>query len=94
MSGSEARISLRVYPSAARNEVVDFTDGVWRVRVAAPPVKGKANRELLAFLGKVLGVGKNSLTILKGHTSRSKVIAIDGLSREEVRQRLLSKPST
>ena len=93
MSGSEARISLRVYPNAARNEVVDFTDGVWRIRVAAPPVKGKANMELLAFISRILGVGKSSLTILKGHTSRSKVIAIDGLSREEVRQRLSPKPS-
>ncbi len=92
MSGNETRISLRVYPNAARNEVVDFTDGVWRVRVAAPPVKGKANRELLAFLGKVLGVGKGALTIIKGHTSRSKVIAVDGLSREDIMQRLLPKP--
>ncbi len=92
MSGNETRISLRVYPSAARNEVVDFTDGVWRIRVAAPPVKGKANRELLAFLGKVLGVGKGALTIIKGHTSRSKVIAVDGLSREDIMQRLLPKP--
>jgi uncharacterized protein (TIGR00251 family) len=94
MSGNETRISLRVYPSAVRNEVVDFTDGVWRIRVAAPPVKGKANTELLAFLSQVLGVGKSSLTIIKGHTSRSKVIAIDGLSREEVMQRLSPKPST
>lgn len=88
MSGSEVRISLRVYPNAARSEVVDFTDGVWRVRVAAPPVKGKANMELLAFISRILGVSKNSLDILKGHTSRSKVIAIHGLSREEITQRL------
>lgn len=88
MSGSEVRVSLRVYPNAARSEVVDFTDGVWRVRVAAPPVKGKANMELLAFISRILGVSKNSLDILKGHTSRSKVIAIHGLSREEITQRL------
>ena len=89
MSGSEVRISLRVYPNAARSEVVDFIDGVWGVRVAAPPVKGKANMELVAFISRILGVSKNSLDILKGHTSRSKVIAIHGLSREEITQRLL-----
>ncbi len=94
MSGNETRISLRVYPNAARNEVVDFTDGVWRIRVAAPPVKGKANQELLAFISLVLGVSKSSLTITKGHTSRSKVIAVDGLSREDIMQRLSTKPST
>ena len=89
MSGSEAKISLRVYPSATRSEVVDFTDGVWRVRVAAPPVKGKANRELIAFLSQLLGVGKGALTIIKGHASRSKIIAVAGLSQEEIMKRLL-----
>ncbi len=91
MSGSKARISLRVYPSAARSEVVDFTDGVWRVKVAALPVKGKANRELITFLSQVLGVGKDTLTIIKGHNSRSKVIAADGLSQEDIVERLSPK---
>ena len=88
MSGSEAKISLRVYPGAARSEVVDFTDGVWQVRVAAPPVKGKANRELITFLSKVLGVSKGALTIIKGHTNRNKVMAVDGLSQEDIVERL------
>ena len=65
-----------------------MTDGVLQVKVAAPPVKGKANRELVAFLSKALGVGKGSLTIVKGHTSRSKVIAVDGLSQEDVMKHL------
>ena len=91
MSFSEiqAKISLRIYPNATRNEVVGFAEGVLKVKVSAPPVKGKANRELIAFLSQVLGVGKGSLTIIKGHTSRNKVIAIDGLSQEEVIRRLL-----
>jgi uncharacterized protein (TIGR00251 family) len=85
----EARISLHVYPNAARTEVVGFSDEVLGVRVAAPPVKGKANRELVAFLSQILGVGKGSLSIIKGHTSRNKIIAIDGLSQEEAIRRLL-----
>ena len=92
MSGSEAKISLRVYPGAARSEVVGFTNDVLRVRVAAPPVKGQANKELIAFLSKALGVGKGALTIVKGHTSRSKVIAINGLSQEDIMKRLSPKP--
>ena len=88
MTSSQAKILLRVHPNAARNEVVDFADGQLQVRVAAPPIKGKANKELIAFLSKVLGVGKSSVTIVKGHTSRSKVIAIDGLSQENVIKRL------
>ena len=94
MSETEAKISLRVYPSAARSEVVSFTNGVLQVRVAAPPVKGQANKELIAFLSQALAVGKGAVTIVKGHTSRSKVIAIDGLSQEDIMKRLSPKPSS
>ena len=81
---------VRLYPNAAQNKVVGFSDGVWQVRVSAPPVKGKANKELIAFLSKVLGVSKSSLSIAKGHTRRNKVIAVDRLTQEEIMKRLSS----
>ena len=90
-SESEAKIAVRVYPNAARNEVVGFKGGVLRVRVSAPPVKGKANEELIAFLSKVLGVSKSRIGITTGHTARNKVIAIDGLSQEDLMRRLLPR---
>jgi len=92
ISKSEAKILLLVYPKAARNEVLGFTDGILWVKVTAPPVKGKANRELIAFLGKLLDVSKGSISIIKGHTSRNKLIAVDGLSQEEVMRRFSPKP--
>jgi len=61
---------------------------VLRVRIAAPPVKGRANRELIDFLSKRLGVSKGSVTIVKGLTSRKKVIAIEGLRQDEIAKRL------
>ena len=85
----EAKISLHVYPNAPRNEIVGLADGVLGVRVAAPPVKGQANRELVAFLSQLLGVGKSSLAIIRGHTSRNKLVAVSGFSQEEVLRRLL-----
>ena len=85
---SQTRISLHVYPNAPRNQVVGFSGGVLGVKVAAPPLKGQANRELVAFLSQLLGVSRGSLAILKGHTSRDKLIAVSGLSREEVIKRL------
>jgi uncharacterized protein (TIGR00251 family) len=88
VSGRETRISLRVQPNATRNEVVGFAGGVLRVKIAAPPVKGKANRELIVFLSQLLGVSKGALTILQGHTSPSKIIAIAGLNQEEVIKRI------
>ena len=86
---SEARISLHVYPNAPRNQIVGFEGGVLGVKVAAPPLKGQANRELVAFLSQLLSVSKGSLAIIRGHTSRNKLIAVKDLSREEVLRRLL-----
>jgi uncharacterized protein (TIGR00251 family) len=82
------KLWLHVYPNATRNELVGFWEGVLRLKVAAPPVKGKANKELIAFLAQKLGLRKGDLTILKGHSSRNKLISIAGLSREELNQRL------
>ncbi len=91
--GKPVSISVRVYPNATRSEVIGFTDDVLGVRVAAPPIKGKANRELIAFLSQALGIGKRGIQIAKGHTSRNKVIAIDRLTQEEVMKRLFSSSS-
>lgn len=90
MFGAEGtvRIPVRVQPSAARNEVVGFADGVLQVRIAAPPVKGKANRELVAFLSHVLRVSKSRVAILRGHTAKNKIVAVNDLSQEEIGRRL------
>lgn len=86
----DARISVKVSPNAAKNEVVGYSDGVLQVKVKAPPVKGKANRELLAFLSRRLDVSRSSIKIVMGNTSRRKLLAIDGLSQQTAIDRLLT----
>jgi len=81
-------IALRVYPNASRDEVLGFAGGVLRVKLAAPPVKGKANARLVAFLSKRLDVDKGSVEIVKGHTGRNKLVTIHGLSLEDITKRL------
>ena len=88
MSQQRATITLRVQPNAKSNQVLKFEDGVLHIRVAAPPVKGKANKELVDFLSNLLGVGKGAITIDKGLTSRTKVVAVAGLDREGIMKRL------
>lgn len=83
-------IFVRVQPNARKSELVGFSDSAWQVRVSAPPVKGKANAALIALLSEVLSVGKSRLSIIKGNTSRNKVITVDGLSEAEVIKRLSS----
>ena len=87
--GADVKISVRVYPSAATSGVVGFTEGVLRVRVSAPPVKGKANKELIALLSKILDISRNKICIIRGHVNRNKVISIDGLNQDEVMKRLI-----
>ena len=60
-----------------------------RLKIAAPPQKGRANRELVVFLSRQLVLKRDSVEILSGHTARNKVIRIRGLSKEEVLKRLL-----
>ncbi|MGB2798609.1 MAG: DUF167 domain-containing protein [Dehalococcoidia bacterium] len=88
MSQNQTNITVQIQPNAKRNEVLGFEDGVLRVKIAAPPVRGKANKELIDFLSGLLGVNKSSITIEKGVTSRRKVIAIEGLSQAQILQRL------
>ncbi len=84
----EARLNLRVQPGAKRSEVVGVVGGVLRVRVTAPAQEGKANSALVELLAGLLGVPRGRVRILRGLTSRDKVIAVDGLDSEEVSKRL------
>ena len=83
-------ISIRVYPNATRNEIADFTDDILRVKIAASPLKGRANKELLSFLCRLLAVSKDRVSIVKGHTARNKIVAIDGMSKESALGLLLA----
>jgi uncharacterized protein (TIGR00251 family) len=85
---NETKISVRVTPGASRNAVTAFRDGVWHVKVAAPPVEGKANERLIEFLSRTLGIRKSNLSVIKGQTSRSKLICVSGLAQKEITLRL------
>ena len=89
ISENKARISVKVYPYAVRNEIVGLSNGVLCIKISAPPVKGKANWELIAFLSRLVGRNKVSISIVRGHTTRNKVIVIDGLSQEHALELLL-----
>ena len=87
----KVRIVVQVQPSAGQNQVLGLKDGVWQVKIAAPPIKGKANKELIKLLSDILEVSKSSLTIEKGMTSKRKVVCISGLTEKEVIRRSQNK---
>ena len=84
----DAVLEIRVHAKAKRNSVEAHggsTLGVW---VTAAPEGGKANEAVIALLAKRLGVSKSSLSILRGHKSRNKLLSFEGLVAEEVFARL------
>ncbi len=83
-----ARVQLTVAPGAARSELVGRHGNGWRARVAAPPERGRANRELVALLAEALGVGRDRVTVAAGRTGRHKVVEVEGLSAAEIDRRL------
>lgn len=83
-----AILRIRVRARASRNNVDVSPEGEVRVYVTAAPESGKANDAVIALLAKTLGVGKRSITLVKGHTARDKVLHIQGLDTDEAIVRL------
>jgi uncharacterized protein (TIGR00251 family) len=81
-------LKVQVQPRASRDEVVGPHGDALKIRITAAPVEGAANKHLLKFLTKKLRVARSQMNIISGATSRAKSIAIEGISAEEVRQRL------
>ena len=82
------RIPVYVQPRASKTMVAGPHDGGWKIRVAAPPVDGAANTALVEFVAERLGVAKSRVRIVSGHSSRRKVVEIDGTTLAAVRAAL------
>lgn len=83
-----ARLRVRVNPRSSRNQVTGWQDGVLSVKLTAPPVEGAANKACIDFLADLLGLRKSQLSLESGPTSRDKVFQVDGLSDEDLAERL------
>jgi uncharacterized protein (TIGR00251 family) len=83
-----ADLRVRLTPRADRDAVGGVRDGVVLVRVTAPPADGRANEALRRLLAKALGVPRSSVSIVRGHTARDKVVRVDGLEVDDAHERL------
>ena len=72
------RLRLRIQPRASRTEVAGRHGDLLRIRLAAPPVDGAANDELVRFLASVLGVPARAVEVTAGHASRQKTVTVEG----------------
>jgi uncharacterized protein len=80
-----AEIAVRVIPRARRDEVAGERDGRLLIRLTAPPVEGAANAALCRLVARCSGVPARHVSIVRGQTSRDKIVRVDGLTAEELR---------
>ena len=82
-------VSLHVQPRARKTEIVGVHGDALKIKVAAPPVDGAANEELIRFFSKFLEVPKASVTLKHGATGRKKVLEVEGVSTAQLTEILL-----
>lgn len=75
---------IRVVPRASRSEMAGIQGDALKLRITAPPVEGKANEACIALLAELLGMKRTQVTIISGHASRTKTIAVDGVKAKEI----------
>ena len=69
-------LDLHIQPGARKSEVVGLHGDALKLRIASPPVEGRANAALIAFLAEVLHIPRQSLAVVKGATSRRKTVRV------------------
>lgn len=80
--GERLWLAVSVVPNARRSGADGLHDGALRVRLAAPPVDGKANEALIEWVAESLGLPRRAVTLVRGQTSRRKWLALEGSMAE------------
>jgi uncharacterized protein (TIGR00251 family) len=88
MPASHCLLAVKAIPNAPRSEIVGWLGEVLKVKIKVPPVEGRANVVLCAFLATKLNLPPRAVTVLTGTTSRLKRVRLEGLTIAEARARL------
>jgi len=80
--------SVKVVPGSSRTAIAGVLGGMLKVKIAAPPEKGKANQALIEFLARRLGARRNVISLISGRTGPVKKVRISGVTGEMVVSRL------
>lgn len=71
-------IKISVIPNSSKTFIVGILDGALKIKLNSPPIEGRANKEVIEFLSKLLGVPKTSISILRGDKNKLKTLQIKG----------------
>jgi len=82
------RLDIKVQPRSSHNAIIGEHEGMLKIKLTAPPVEGKANKALQAFLADKLRVSKKNIILVKGESSHTKIVDIIGIDETELMKRL------
>ena len=88
MSAAKTRLKLRVSPRSRRPGIAGRHGDAWKVRVAEPPEDGRANEAVLDLLARTLDLPRSRFALVSGHSSREKIVVLDGVEQAQT-ERLL-----
>lgn len=83
-SGETVTLTVKVVPGSSRTQIAGRYGDMLKVKIAAPPEKGKANKELLSFLAKQLNVRQKDIEIQTGQTNSIKTLIFQGVTKKDV----------
>lgn len=83
-----ATFTVKVHPRARKNAITGILGNAIKLSLTAPPVEGKANQACIEFFSDFLNLPRSSVNIASGHSSRTKVIHVSGISAPQLRERL------
>lgn len=75
-------VEIKVQPRASRNQIVGEQEGMLKIKLTAPPVEGEANQALVGYLASVLNLPRRNVVLLKGESSRHKIVGIKGITKD------------
>lgn len=81
-------VAVKAIPNAPRTEIVGWLGDALKIKVHAPPLEGRANAALCDFLAETLDLPRRAVSVLRGDTSRQKLIRLEGLTLADLKSRL------
>ena len=82
-------INVVVLPKSSQAGVVGIHNNCLKVKLTKPPVDGQANAECCKIVSRYFGIAKSCVSVIKGKTSRTKVLLVDGISEKKVEEQLM-----
>ena len=80
------RLNVKVVPGSSRDQIVGWLGDALKIKVMAPPEKGRANQAVVDLLATKLGISTDDIEVVSGHSSPSKVIVITGMDDEAIKK--------